>query len=155
MQVELESSLDRWVEAEILDRAQADRIRQLESAAVPRRRSRWPTIVAVVFGGAMLAAGGLLFVSAHWDTLSPLERMALLVGAVGGLHAGGAFVSERFHALGVTLHAVGTIALGGAIALAGQIFHMQEHWPTAVLMWAAGATAGWALLRDWPHLAIA
>jgi uncharacterized membrane protein len=155
MRVDLEASLERWVEAEILDRAQADRIRQFESAAVPGRRSRWPTIVALAFGGAMLAAGVLLFVSAHWDALSPLERMALLVGAVGGLHAAGAFASERFHALGVTLHAVGTIALGGAIALAGQIFHMQEHWPSAVLMWALGATVGWALLRDWPHLAMA
>src|SRR5690349_177425 len=116
MRVELESSLERWVEAEILDRAQADRIRQFETEAVAPRRSRWPTIVALVFGGAMLAAGVLLFVSAHWDALSPLERVAMLVGAVGGLHAGGAFASKRFHALGVTLHAVGTIALGGAIA---------------------------------------
>src|ERR1019366_9515273 len=62
---------------------------------------------------------------------------------------------EKFRALGITLHAVGTVALGGAIAVAGQIFNMQEHWPTAVLMWAVGAIAGWLLLRDWPHLALA
>jgi hypothetical protein len=154
MRVELESSLERWVEAQILDPEQADRIRQFEHEAAPRRRSRWPVIAALVFGGAMLAAGVLLFVSAHWDRLSPSERMALLVAAVGGLHGSGALLSDRFHALGVTLHAVGTIALGGAIALAGQIFNMQEHWPSAVLLWAVGATAGWLLLRDWPHLAI-
>ena len=74
---------------------------------------------------------------------------------VGGFHVAGAFSSERFRALGITLHAAGTVALGGAIALAGQIFNMQEHWPTAVLLWAAGAIAGWLLLRDWPQLAIA
>ena len=153
--MELEPSLERWVEAQILDRPQADRIRQFESEQLPRRRARWPVIVAVAFGGIMLAAGVLLFVSAHWDEMSPFQRMALLVLAVGGFHAGGALSLERFRSLGITLHAVGTVALGGAIAVAGQSFNMQEHWPTAVLLWAAGAMAGWLLLGDWPHLALA
>ena len=38
--MELEPSLERWVEAQILDRAQADRIRQFESEQLPRRRAR-------------------------------------------------------------------------------------------------------------------
>src|ERR1022692_5051022 len=127
MRFELESSLDRWVEAQILDRQQADRIRQFESEQLPRRRARWPVIMAVGFGGIMLAAGVLLFVSAHWDELPALQRMALLVLAVGGFHLGGAFSANRFRAVSVTLHAVGTVALGGAIAMAGQIFRSEEH----------------------------
>jgi len=152
MNIELEPSLDRWVEAQLLDRQQADRIRQFESEQAPHRRARWPVIAAVAFGGIMLAAGVLLFVSAHWNELAPFQRMALLVLTVAAFHLGGALTIERFRALGVTLHAVGTVALGGAIAMAGQIFNMEEHWPTAVLMWAVGAFAGWFLLRDWPHL---
>jgi uncharacterized membrane protein len=154
MRIELEPSLDRWVEAQILDRSQADRIRLFEAEQVPQRRARWPVIMALAFGGIMLAAGVLLFVSAHWDELSPFQRMTLLVLAVGGFHVGGAFSLDRFHALGVTLHAVGTVALGGAIAMAGQIFNMQEHWPSAILLWALGAIGGWLLLGDWPHLAL-
>ena len=154
MRIELEPSLDRWVEAQILERQQADRIRQFELAQAPRRRARWPVIMAVAFGGIMLAAGMLLFVSAHWDELPAFQRMALLVLAVGGFHLGGAFTANRFRAVSITLHAVGTVALGGAIAMAGQIFNMQEHWP-AVLLWALGAIAGWLLLGDWPHLALA
>src|SRR5260370_36389684 len=38
--------------------------------------------------------------------------------------------------------------------MAGQIFNMQEHWPSAVLLWAVGAVAGYLLLADWPHLAM-
>src|SRR5262249_50788390 len=124
-------------------------------AQAPQHRARWPVVVALAFGGIMLAAGVLLFVSAHWDELSPFRRMSLLVLAVGTFHVGGAFSLERFHALGVTLHAAGTVSLGGAIALAGQIFNMQEHWPTAVFLWAVGAFAGWLLLGDWPQLALA
>jgi uncharacterized membrane protein len=152
--MELESSLNRWVEAQLLDPRQADLIRQFESEQSPHRRARWPVIVALVFGGIMLAAGVLLFVSAHWDELSPFQRMSLLVLAVGAFHLAGAFSLDRFRALGITLHVVGTVALGGAIAMAGQIFNMQEHWPSAILLWAAGAIAGYFLLGDWPHLAL-
>jgi uncharacterized membrane protein len=155
MSMELEPALERWLKARLIELEQAERIRAFEAAQAPARRARWPVIVALAFGGIMLAAGVLLFVSAHWDNLSPVERMTLLIVAVGGFHAGGAFSLERFRALGVTLHAAGTVALGGAIALAGQIFNMQEHWPTAVLLWALGAVIGWILLRDWPQLAIA
>src|ERR1035441_6127601 len=40
------------------------------------------------------------------------------------------------------------VASGPAIALVGQIFNMQEHWPAAVMLWAFCALAGWALLGD-------
>lgn len=142
------------MEAEILDREQAGRIRQFEAEQAPHHRARWPVIAALGLGGVMLAAGVLLFVSAHWDELSATQRMALLVTAVGGFHVAGALTLERFRALGITLHAVGTVALGGAIAMAGQIFNMQEHWPSAVMLWSAGAAAGYWLLRDWPHLVL-
>ena len=65
------------------------------NGAAPERRARWPIVMALVFGGVMLAAGVLLFVSAHWDELSPFRRMALLVLAVGGFHLAGAFSLER------------------------------------------------------------
>src|SRR5215813_5644233 len=112
MSMELEPSLERWVEARLIDAEQADRIRAFESAQAPVRRARWPVIVALAFGGVMLAAGILLFVSAHWDELSPVQRMSLLVASVACLHTAGAFARDRFHALGVTLHAAGTVALG-------------------------------------------
>ena len=35
-----------------------------------------------------------------------------------------------------------------AIALVGQTFNIEAHWPAAVLVWALAALAGWLLLRD-------
>jgi len=96
----------------------------------------------------------LLFVSAHWDELSPSGRMALLVGTVAVLHGGGAAVARRFEVLSVALHAVGSVALGGAIALAGQIFNLSEHWPGAVLLWAIGCAIAWLLLKHWTQAAL-
>jgi len=155
MRVELESSLARWVQAELLDEQQARRIREYESSAAPPARSQLPIFIGLALGGIALATGLLLFVSAHWDRMSPFERMATLVGGLAALHAGGALAAARFRAMSITLHAVGTALLGGAILLAGQIFNMQEHWPAAILMWAAGAVVGAVLIRDWAQFALA
>ena len=154
MQIELESALARWTTAGFLDSAQAGLILEHETARAPQRTARVPILIGVALGGIMLAAGVLLFVAAHWIDLSPAQRMAVILFAVGGSHLAAALFADRFHALAVTLHAVGTVALGGAIFLAGQIFNMQEHWPTGILLWALGALAGWWLLREWPQLAV-
>ena len=95
----------------------------------------------------------LLFVAAHWDSLAPSGRFALLLVTVAAFHLGGTAAPSP--GLSATLHACGTAALGGGIFLAGQIFHLSEHWPGGLLLWALGAWAGWALLRDWPQALLA
>jgi uncharacterized membrane protein len=89
-----------------------------------------------------------LFVSAHWDKIGPAARLAVVFAMVSVFHLSGGWARERFQGLSTALHAVGTISTGAAIALAGQIFNIQEHWPAAILMWAIAALAGWILLRD-------
>ena len=63
-------------------------------------------------------------------------------------HLAGAIMRDRYRALSTVLHAVGTISTGAAIALVGQIFNIEEHWPAAILIWAIAAFAGWVLLLD-------
>lgn len=149
------SLLQRWLDAGLLDSATAGRIRAWEAEHGGERRLRWPTIFAWTFGGVLLAAGVLLFVAAHWDEISPAARFSLALLQVALFHLAGAVLAERLPALARVLHAVGTVALGAGIFLTGQIFHLQEHWPGGVMLWAAGAWLGWALLRDWPQAALA
>ena len=149
-----ERTLARWHKAGLIDDATADRIRAFEQEQSGSTAWRWPAVVALVFGGLMLAAGVLLFVAAHWDTLSPAVRFTLVVSMVGAFHFAAAFFTRRAQALATTLHGVGTVSLGAGIYLSGQIFNMREHWPSAVLMWALGAGIGWLLLRDWVQFAL-
>jgi uncharacterized membrane protein len=155
MRSDWEIPLERWISAGLLDSAAADRIRAWESRQSRSQGLRWPAWVALAFGGMLLGAGVLLFVSAHWDQLAPGQRMTLVLLMVAAFHAGGAAAAGRFPALAVSLHSVGTLALGAGIALAGQIFQLQEHWPAAVLMWALGAALAWALLRHWTQATLA
>ena len=145
----LESQLQRWVSAGVLDPPAADRIREFENQQGDSQKLRWPVILALTFGGVLLAAGVLLFVAAHWDELSPSDRFAVVLLLVALFHLAGAAATERFSALSRVLHAVGTITLGAGIFLAAQIFNLAEHWPSGFLLWAIGAALGWAILRDW------
>jgi uncharacterized membrane protein len=148
-----EKALARWVEAGLLDATAAERIRGFEASREGTPRLRWTSILALAFGGILLSAGVLLFVSAHWDEMPPFTRMSLITAVVAVLHAAGSQV--RFPALRSALHAVGTVSFGGAIAMAGQVFHMHEHWPSGILLWALGAWSGVWLLRDWPQITLA
>jgi uncharacterized membrane protein len=149
-----EGHLDRWTAASLVNAESASRIRAWERAQSPARGLSWPVRIALAFGAILLSAGVLLFVSAHWDDLSRAGRMSLLVATVVVLHGSGAAAARRFEGLGVALHAVGSVALGAAIAVAGQIFNLNEHWPAAVLLWGIGCAVAWLLLRHWTQAAL-
>jgi hypothetical protein len=163
---DLESLLTRWQSAGVLDADTAARIRALESqnaaqgtaqpggqpAAAPSTSTpaglKWLVVTGLILGAILLACGVVLFVSSHWDQLGPGERYLLVIAMVAVFHIAGGLTRTSFEGFSTALHAVGTISTGAAIALVGQIFNIQEHWPAAVLLWAVAALAGWALLRD-------
>jgi uncharacterized membrane protein len=154
MKPALEQALHQWLDAGIIDQQIADRIRAYESSSKPPGL-RWPAVLAIAFGAIMVGAGVLLFVAAHWDDLSPTQRFLLVLALVTGFHLAAGALMPRMRALGLALHAVGTVALGSGIYLAGQIFNLQEHWPGAILLWAIGALITWWVLRDWLQATLA
>jgi uncharacterized membrane protein len=144
-----EQQIQRWTTAGVIDQTIAERILAFEAGQNRHASLRWPVILAMVFGGILLAAGITLFVAAHWAELSPSERFALMILMVGVFQIGGAVLADHFPALSTTLHALGTLTLGAAIFLTAQMFNLHENWATGVLLWAVGAAVGFALLRDW------
>jgi uncharacterized membrane protein len=150
----IDKQLERWISAGVVDAGTAARIRTFEESQGSGERLRWPVLLAVALGGVLLCAGVLLFVAAHWDELSPAWRFTLVLFLVALFPIAGALTEERFAALSTTFYAIGTICVGAGIFLTAQIFNLQEHWPTGILMWAVGALAGWLLLRHWTEAAL-
>ena len=147
-----QSALKRWTGAGLIDSATGDRIRAWEEGQSGVTGQGRLTLIVFALGALLLTAGVLLFVAAHWDRLSPSGRFSLALVLIAILHAGGAIASRSSPALASTLHAVGTAALGAGIYLSGQIFHLAEHWPGALMLWSVGAAIGVYLLRDWPQV---
>jgi uncharacterized membrane protein len=145
---DIESLLNRWLIAGVLDAQAATRIRAFEQKQEQPSGLRWQGMVALILGAILLACGVALFVTAHWDKLSPGARYTIVIAMVAVFHLAGGFARESFGALSSALHAIGTLSTGAAIALVGQIFNIQDHWPAAILMWALAALVGWMLLRD-------
>ena len=158
----LSDQLRRWLQAELIDADVAEAIQRWEDSQLNQskhssvRHLALPIRLSILLGSLLLAAGLLLFVSAHWDQMPPLWRVSLLLFIVISLHAGGAWFAERFQLMAIGLHAVGTVAFGAGVFLSAQIFHLDVLWSFrwGLLLWSFGAAAGWMLLRQWPQLAL-
>jgi uncharacterized membrane protein len=144
----IEDALQRWIGAGLLDAGTAERIRQFEAGREQPSGWRWQVLLALIFGAILLAAGFALFIAAHWERLSPIARFVIVLLTFIAIHLIAISVRQRFDRLAIVLHGVGSLAAGAAIPLVGQIFNVQEHWPTGVLLWALCAMAGWVLLGD-------
>jgi uncharacterized membrane protein len=144
--------LNRWSSAGLIDASTAESIRAWEEQHGERPGRNRFAVVAFGLGGLLLIAGVLLFVASNWQQISPTARLLLVTAAVGVFHVAGALTRDPKPALGTTLHAVGTGALGGGIFLSGQTFHLAENWPEGFLLWAIGSAVGLYFLRDWPHV---
>jgi uncharacterized membrane protein len=149
----IQKRIEAWHAAGLIDGATAERLATYEAAHERRTGLNWPVLIALLFGGILVAAGITLFVAAHWAEMSPAARFSVVLMLVAAFHVAGGFAAEKFPALATTFHGIGTAALGAGIFLAAQIFNLHEDWATGVLLWAIGAAIGFALLRDWVQAA--
>lgn len=155
MKADWKEHLERWRQAGLVDAALAERIHEYERAQEPQQSTRLSVILAVTLGITLSTLGIFLFIAAHWDQMSPLARLALVLSTVFALHAGGALMAGAYPMVSQALHTGGTLSLGGAIYLVGQTFNLEQHWPNGLLLWTIGALAGFALLRNWSQLFLA
>ena len=100
------------------------------------------------FGVLLLGAALLLVIGHNWDDLSRSGRLATVLGGLIGLQGIGLWYSNRHSRQGSVLgHLAGCIMFGAAIALTGQIYHLDAHSPDAILAWCIG-TLPFAVLLD-------
>ncbi len=105
--------------------------------------SRFTPIVFAVLGVLLVGAGVILFFAANWQEMAKITKIAVLVGALIATHvAAGLSLARPGRASGAVAHALlllGIILFGANIILIAQIYHIDRHYPDAILVWSLGA----------------
>jgi uncharacterized membrane protein len=102
----------------------------------------WGTIIFTCLGAVVAGLGVILLLAYNWQDIPKFAKLGIIVGAVAAAHAVGLRLfcgNERFRALGEGICLLGTMLFGAGIFLVAQIYHIDEHFPNAFLIWGVGA----------------
>jgi uncharacterized membrane protein len=93
-----------------------------------------------VIGAVVFGLGVILFFAWNWSSMSHVSKLGVIFAGLLTAHTAGAYYRQRGQtALGEGLSALGTLLFGGGIFLVSQIYHIDEHYPNAFLLWGSGA----------------
>jgi len=142
----LHTQIQEWTRDGIIDESTANTLRDRHptTAVESRGFSIVTAIGAIVFG-----LGVILFFAFNWSEFSKVAKLAIILIALLSSHAIGFVIGikrpEHTH-LVEGFHLLGTMMFGAGIWLIAQIYHINEHYPTAFLIWGLGALAfAWIL----------
>jgi len=106
--------------------------------------NRWGKIIFSAIGAVILGLGVILFFAYNWDGMHRFLKFTTVLSAIIIAHGLGwylSFFSKHYQKIGESLHLLGTILFGAGIWLVAQIYHIDEHYPNAILVWSIGALA--------------
>ena len=150
------SEIERWTAEKIISPEQADRLRT--RYAEPAGGPPWGLLVFASAGALVIGLGVILLLAYNWDDLPKFAKLALVLGAVIGAHAGGLVLYRKAgwqRKLGEAFSLLGTMFYGAGIWLVAQIYHIDEHYPNGFLFWAVGALVLAWILESIPQAMLA
>ena len=136
--------LPYWVGREIISQQQADKILTLYPA---RSSVSWGKMLISAFGAVMIGLGVILLFAYNWDEMSRFAKMGVILGVLGLTHlfAYRAKLQSKY-GLSESLFVLATMLFGAGIWLVAQVYHLDEHYPNAFLLWSSAALIfAWAL----------
>jgi uncharacterized membrane protein len=134
----LSADLARWRQTGLLTDAQAD-----TALADARAQGAKPagsfSNVAAALGAVLFGLGIITFIGANWDVLPKLARLAAVLALLWLAFGGAVIAFERKNdGMGHALALIGALAMGGAIALVGQTYHIEGSAAGLLIPWAIG-----------------
>ena len=139
-----------WVDSRLISVDQARAICRLYGIDYDTIRSRSTAHrVLVTLGILFIGLSLVTVIGANWDAIPRGVRMAGLLLLTAGTHG----LAMRVHLSGRTAPAAGVFLLGNlfygaSIILIARIYHLGEHMPDGVFLWAVGSLPFAVLLRD-------
>ncbi|MCX5636863.1 MAG: DUF2157 domain-containing protein [Planctomycetota bacterium] len=156
---QLRQELQSWQADGIINPEQLVIISQRYGLDQQHRESRNYLLFAIyVIGAALVGAGFISFVAAHWDKITPVYKIVLIVSVMLACHISGYYlwkISATSPRLGHALIVLGTLIFGANIGLLAQIFHIKADFYNGLFAWAIGAVVMAYALESIPNAIIA
>jgi len=137
----LKQEMAQWRAEGLVDESLAGRILARYPEAAERN---WSRIIFSAIGAVLVGLGVILFFAYNWQQLPKAVKLVLVFSALLAAHGGALAIARRTDAnrgLVEGLHVLGTMLFGAGIWLVAQIYHIDEHYPNAFLVWSLGALA--------------
>ncbi len=136
----LQAELGAWLKEGLVSADQAEVLRH--RYPVNESGPAWGMIVFSSLGAVITGLGVILLFAYNWQAIPKLGKLALVLGTLAAVHGVGLrlfLANGRFRNLGEGFCLLGTMLFGAGIWLVAQIYHIDEHFPNAFLIWALGA----------------
>ncbi len=152
----LHKESQHWIADGLIDADQANRIRQRYPE--PTGWS-WGLYLLSALGAVVFGLGVVLFFAYNWSELHKYAKLAIVFGSLLCAHLLALFYGRNVAGASVInntvvesrasgnrnltegFHLLGTMMFGAGIWLIAQIYHIDEHYPTAFALWGLAALA--------------
>ena len=143
----LRDEIALWVNEGIIGPDQGTALKRRYPA--PAEGTAWGRIIFFSIGAILFGLGVILIFAYNWEKMHKFVKLAVIFAALIGAHGAGYWLKRpqsQYQTAGEGLHLLGTMLFGAGIWLIAQIYHIEEHYPTAFLIWGSGALAlAWSL----------
>ena len=141
------NEIDLWVKEGVIKPEQGVALKNRYPA--PTESVAWSRIIFFSIGAILFGLGVILIFAYNWQQMHKFAKLAVIFAALLGAHGAGYWLKRpesQYRAAGEGLHLLGTMLFGAGIWLIAQIYHIEEHYPNAFLIWGLGALAlAWSL----------
>jgi uncharacterized membrane protein len=141
------AEVDLWLNDGLIAADQAESIKNRYQEA--EQGPAWGRIIFFSIGAILFGLGVILLFAYNWEKMHKFAKLTVIALALLTAHGTGLWLRQsggRYRTAGEGLHLAGTMFFGAGIWLVAQIYHINEHYPTAFLVWGFGALAiAWAL----------
>ena len=142
----LKSELSLWQAEGLITPEQAGRLSaryRLDALGEPG--GLWRHLITAA-GAILIGLGVILLIAYNWDAMGKAAKLAIVFGSLILAHGAAILAVRDRPLLGESLFALGSMLMGAAIFLVGQVYHLDSHYPQALLLWSLGVIAlAWAL----------
>jgi uncharacterized membrane protein len=143
----LHNEISSWQSEQIISTQQAEQLRA--RYVIDDKARAWDRLIFPAIGAVVLGFGVILFFAYNWSGMHKYLKLAIVFSGLLATHSLGYYFTspQRIQkGFGEGLFVLGTMLFGVGIWLIAQIYHLDEHYPNAILVWSLGALAfAWAL----------